>query len=204
MAEDFYQVLGVGKHADIDEIKQAYRKEAKKSHPDACGTEGSAARFRDVEEAYETLRDKDRREAYDQELDRRSKPARPGGGRPPWPAENAVAPGPRGSAAAPWSGLLRASAPLLEVLLSPEEALEGVTVPVELPAVLPCPACGSAGLWEQFFCDECGGTGRVAAGGRIAVELPPGVRHGAEFLCRFRRTAVRGVGFRIRVLVGAP
>ena len=59
---DLYDVLGVARDADSDEIKRAYRAAAKKFHPDA---EGNSYFFRLIQQAYETLSDPDRRAAYD-------------------------------------------------------------------------------------------------------------------------------------------
>ena len=67
MAEkrDFYEVLGVSKSASKDEIKSAYRKLAKKYHPDNHET-GDAEKFKEVQEAYDILYDDQKRSAYDQ------------------------------------------------------------------------------------------------------------------------------------------
>lgn len=68
MAEkrDYYEVLGVEKNADDAAIKRAYRKLAKKYHPDANpGDETAAEKFRECSEAYEVLSDPDKRKAYD-------------------------------------------------------------------------------------------------------------------------------------------
>jgi curved DNA-binding protein CbpA len=63
---DHYEVLGIARDATIQQVKAAYRKLAKKHHPDASpGDPNAAARFRDITEAYETLSDPDRRKAYD-------------------------------------------------------------------------------------------------------------------------------------------
>ena len=61
---DYYDVLGVSKTASEDEIKKAFRKAAVKYHPDKEG--GDEAKFKEVNEAYEVLKDKQKRQRYDQ------------------------------------------------------------------------------------------------------------------------------------------
>lgn len=61
--QDYYEVLGVDKNASDDEIKKAFRKAAVKHHPDKGGDE---AKFKEINEAYEVLKDKDKRQRYDQ------------------------------------------------------------------------------------------------------------------------------------------
>lgn len=61
---DYYDILGVSKSASADEIKKAYRKLATKHHPDKEG--GSEAKFKELGEAYEVLKDANKRQSYDQ------------------------------------------------------------------------------------------------------------------------------------------
>jgi curved DNA-binding protein len=63
--KDYYKILGVERAAGEDEIKKAYRKLARKYHPDVSKEANAKERFQEVSEAYETLRDKEKRAAYD-------------------------------------------------------------------------------------------------------------------------------------------
>lgn len=68
---DYYKILGVTKEADEEQIKQAYRRMAKKYHPDLNPDDPEAeARFKDIVEAYETLGDAEKRKAYDAKQDK--------------------------------------------------------------------------------------------------------------------------------------
>jgi len=64
--KDYYQVLGVRRDADAEQIKRAYRKLARKYHPDVSDEKNAEDRFKEVAEAYEVLRDSEKRAAYDQ------------------------------------------------------------------------------------------------------------------------------------------
>jgi len=63
--KDYYSILGVDRGAGEDAIKKAYRKLARKYHPDVSKEKDATARFQEVAEAYETLHDKEKRAAYD-------------------------------------------------------------------------------------------------------------------------------------------
>jgi len=64
--KDYYATLGLSRDASGDEIKRAYRKLARKYHPDVSKEADAEARFKDVTEAYEALKDPERRAAYDE------------------------------------------------------------------------------------------------------------------------------------------
>ena len=63
--KDYYAIMGVARDASADDIKRAYRKLARKYHPDVSKEPDAEARFKEVGEAYEVLRDPEKRAAYD-------------------------------------------------------------------------------------------------------------------------------------------
>src|ERR1700721_1132707 len=63
---DYYEILGVTRGADAEEVKRAYRKLARKFHPDVSKEKNAEEKFKEVQEAYEVLRDGEKRAAYDQ------------------------------------------------------------------------------------------------------------------------------------------
>jgi curved DNA-binding protein len=64
--KDYYQVMGLARDASQDEVKRAYRKLARKYHPDVSKEHDSEAKFKELGEAYEVLKDPEKRAAYDQ------------------------------------------------------------------------------------------------------------------------------------------
>lgn len=64
--KDYYKVMGVGRDASADEVKRAYRKLARKYHPDVSKEKDAEEKFKEVAEAYAVLGDKEKRKAYDE------------------------------------------------------------------------------------------------------------------------------------------
>jgi len=63
--KDYYEIMGIARDATADDIKRAYRKLARKYHPDVSKEPNAEERFKEVQEAYEVLKDADKRVAYD-------------------------------------------------------------------------------------------------------------------------------------------
>ena len=81
MAQDYYQILGVGKDANERDIKKAYKRMAMKYHPDRTkGDKELEAKFKEIKQAYEVLSDPQKRQMYDQYGHEAFQQARQGGG----------------------------------------------------------------------------------------------------------------------------
>jgi molecular chaperone DnaJ len=160
---DLYSVLGVSRKASADEIKKAYRKLARKYHPDRNqGDKESEERFKEVQEAYDTLSDPEKRNQYDA-----------GGMFSGF--------GPRGFGGGGFSSDLgdifstvfgrrggTRQVPVqgrdleTEVRLSFEQAMQGVEVVVTVPKQATCTTCGGSGAKpgsSPTVCPRCGGRG---------------------------------------------
>jgi DnaJ-class molecular chaperone len=181
-----YEILQISTHATEAEIKGAYRRLAKALHPDS-GDPGDVERFRQVQEAYETLSSPERRRAYDAA---QRVPVSFVGGFTETVApfrrgfEEIRAPGPEPSAH-------------IDIVLSEAEAGRGGSVVLEVPVEAPCRRCD--GRRFDFFggCPSCAGTGRERGFERVAFAIPRGVEDGELVLARRRDGA--SVRARIRV-----
>lgn len=175
---DYYEVLGVGRNATDDEIKKAYRKLAKKYHPDLNpGNQEAEVKFKEANEAYEVLSDKDKKARYDQFGHAGVDPNYGGGGGAgagggfdfdfgdifnsffggfgggPFSAQG-------GNPNAPQRG----SDAAVSVTISFEEAAKGCTRIVEISRVEKCPECTGTGAKKGSSpqtCPECNGRGQV-------------------------------------------
>ena len=169
---DYYEVLGVSKSASADEIKKAYRRLAMKHHPDRNkdDTTGSEGKFKEAKEAYEVLRDSDKRAAYDRFGHDGLRGAGMGG--------------PGGFSAEGFSDIFgdvfgdifgdggRRGGPQVfrgadlgyELRLDLERAVRGDTVTIDVPSQVACDVCDGSGAHKgtrPTQCSTCGGAGQV-------------------------------------------
>jgi molecular chaperone DnaJ len=178
--KNFYAILGVSRDASAAAIRRAYRRLARRLHPDTGSADGKPT-FQDLQKAYETLSDADRRRRYDEILERHDpRRSAPGWG---W-----LRTGPRTDLRRPIDpGCLTG-----EVLLSPDEAASGGVLPLEVPLAAHCGACHGTG-GPLFDCDRCWGEGRVQQLLPLSIRVPPGVASGTVFQVALDDQAVRSV-----------
>lgn len=103
--KDYYAILGVDRNASEKDIKSAYRKLARKHHPDVNpGNKSAEEKFKEVSEAYEVLSDKEKRSRYDQFGQHWEQAGQPGAGGPMWDSFNFDYGGPAGQGQADYGG----------------------------------------------------------------------------------------------------
>lgn len=173
---DYYEVLGVSKNASSDEIKSAFRKLAKKYHPDVSKEPDAEAKFKEVQEAYAVLSDDQKRKQYDQF------------GHAAF--QNGGAGGAGGFGGFDFSGFdygdifdnifgsfgggftnrgrssnraTKGSDSLLRMKLSFEEAVYGTKKDIDLDIVDDCQECHGKGGFEETTCDKCRGSGTITS-----------------------------------------
>lgn len=178
MEKDYYQILGVSRKASLAEIKKAYRKLARKYHPDLNpGDKAAEARFKEIQEAYSVLSDPKKRAQYDQFGFVGTVP--PGAEQaPPFSGFEGFDFSDYGSAS--FRDLFesffggRMSRPAYEpekgedlhytMKLGFEDAINGVQTKIRLTRFVPCSTCGGQGYISSggtTRCPACGGRGRT-------------------------------------------
>ncbi len=165
----YYEVLGVERTANDDQLKAAFRKLALKWHPDRnAGDASSEARFKEINEAYEILKDPEKRSAYDRFGHAAFEQGGIGGTH-----------GFAGDFGSSFSDLFegifgmgghrstraeRASDLRYDMEITLEEAFAGKTAELRLPTSVSCEACSGTGAkvgTRPKACPECGGAGRI-------------------------------------------
>lgn len=162
MPEDYYQVLGVSRECSQQEIKRAYRRMARRYHPDVCKDDGAEERFKEISNAYAVLSDPDKRRRYDRYGDENGRASRAGRG----PADIfdlfeqvfGGSGGPFGEAQSRGADLQ------YEVTIDLQDVVAGVETEVEVTRQAECEHCGGSGAApgsRPQTCRTCGGRGQV-------------------------------------------
>jgi DnaJ-class molecular chaperone len=203
--KDFYDTLGVKRGASEKEVRSAYRKLARKYHPDVNpGDKTAEARFKEINNAYEVLSDADKRRKYDKyganwehadQIEEMQRSRGNGGARRYYSGGNGGGfqqfdlndLGDLGGVFGQFFGrggartMSRRGADAqhpVEVTL--EEAYHGTTRTLQLMGTEPCPTCGGAGEIAGATCHVCGGYGQVEKPRRLEVKIPAGVASGSK------------------------
>ncbi|MDH3626123.1 MAG: DnaJ domain-containing protein [Acidobacteriota bacterium] len=200
--KDYYAVLGVARGANDKEIKSAYRKLARKFHPDAnAGDPAAEERFKEISEAFAVLSDQEKRQQYDQGghdafgagfdpfagFDVRTSGMGDlsdlfemfmGGG--------AGRRGRRGAVGRRGRDLTHA------IRLPFKEAIQGSTVDIQVPRVGVCGTCGGRGSQGASGCASCHGSGTRRESQRVKIRIPAGIEDGGKLRLRGKGDAGSG------------
>lgn len=177
---DLYDILGVQRGVDEKELKSAYRKLAKKYHPDAnSGDETAEQKFKEVSAAYDILKDPQRRAAYDQYGHQAFEGGGPGGGGfgPDFSSSMSdifedlfgdfmSGGGGRQRGGRGGSGTQRGSDLRYNMEIELTDAFEGKTAQIRVPTSVKCDVCDGSGAkpgTSPSTCSMCGGQGQVRA-----------------------------------------
>jgi len=200
--KDYYQILGVNRNAAEKEIKQAYRRLARKYHPDLNpGDKSAEAKFKEINAAYEVLSDTEKRRKYDQFGDQwqYAEQFAQSGGREKvrWDFN-------RGGTTFEYDNLSDFSDIFSDLFrdfdtgsrarrqpqrgqdtdypieVSLEEAHHGSKRVIQLQTVEPCAACGGTGRVGNRVCTICNGAGGRVSSKRLEVKIPAGVKDGSR------------------------
>jgi len=197
---DYYQTLGVDRSASPEDLKKAYRKLAMQFHPDRnAGDKAAEQKFKDLSEAYDVLKDEQKRAAYDRF------------GHAAFEANGGAGPGahPGFDFSAGFADIFdemfgeftgnrrrggqtaaaRGSDMRFNLEISLEEAFKGSQAKVRVPSSVQCDHChgtGSEGGAQPATCETCHGHGRV----RARVNVPAGTQNGHQFRLRGKGMSV--------------
>jgi len=184
--KDYYKILGVPKDCSQQDIKKAYRKLARSWHPDTCKN-GDSSRFREVQEAYEHIGDKQKRAAYDRQL--RSSQQQIYSNRNGFQqAGSFTSPlnhfddsvsqffGDRFFSTAPGNFSRH-----LELILSQQEAAVGGKISITIPVYKTCPVCHGSGTNLFSVCRYCQGAQYVVTNQIIDLEIPPHIANNSQY-----------------------
>lgn len=172
---DYYEVLGVSKTATDAEIKSAFRKLAKKYHPDVSKEENAAEKFKEVQEAYAVLSDPDKRKKYDQFG--HSAFQNNGGGAGGFQGFDGFDFGDMGdifddilggfgfssNSRRSANGPRKGNDVLYRMTISFDEAVHGCEKDIDLDIVDNCPNCHGEGGFNSKTCPECRGSGTISS-----------------------------------------
>ena len=192
---DYYKILGVGKNATDDEIRKAYRRLARKYHPDRnSGDKQAEEKFKEVSQAHDVLSDPEKRKAYD----RGAGPfgfSMPGGFDPGafggvgdilsnlFGGAGGTGTAGRGGVRAGRAAPARGRDLETEVSLTFDQAVEGAQVPLAVPTTHPCPNCRGTGAkpgTSPKVCPVCGGRGvESQSQGIFSISQPCSNCHGS-------------------------
>jgi molecular chaperone DnaJ len=189
LKRDFYRILGINQEADPAKIKRAYRRAAKRYHPDISPKDEE--RFRQVQTAYETLSDPKKKAVYDERF--KKQPVHDVRSYPPLHLTPPSFPifdeierifsdldsfwNNEGNS---FLGVFREDRGdlNLEVILTREEAALGCEIPIEIPYSRGCSRCHGTGWVGNLICGFCRGEGREKLKKRIEIRIPSGVSSG--------------------------
>ena len=177
---DFYLILGVSRTESPSGIRAAFRKLAKRYHPEHIGPQG-ARFFDEILTAYRVLSHPEKRHHYTQGLFHAE------GKEAEQPEPIIVGPAPQSLSLVPQPlSILKG---VQTVYPSPEEAAKGGIACVGVPVFYPCPVCGGSGRDWLFSCTSCQERGMVAEEESVRVYIPPLVRDDTRI-----EVPVRGLG----------
>jgi len=222
VSDDYYKTLGVGRSATAAEIKKAYRKLARKYHPDVNPDNPDAEkRFKEIQEAYAVLSDDDRRKQYDtfgrveggpgagfDPFRQASSSWRDAGGFRVDFGDGATAGrgfqdlgdlfgdffGGRGRAAKTAHRPQRGTDQVVEIEIDFGDAVGGTSVTIPVQRQVRCATCGGSGNAEQTVCPSCHGSGILISTERLRVKIPEGVADGQRVRVAGKGAEGRGGG----------